>query len=58
MYGRKGVTRAALKLKQEEVIDYSRGYVKILDLPRLEAASCECYKVLKDEYDRLLGTKA
>lgn len=55
---REGVTNAARKLKREGVIDYSRGHIQILDLARLQAASCECYKVLKDEYDRLLGTKA
>ena len=54
---REGVTNAARKLKREGVIDYSRGHIQILDLPRLQAASCECYKVLKDEYDRLLRSK-
>jgi len=54
---REGVTNAARKLKRERVIDYSRGHIQTLDLPRLQAVSCECYKVLKDEYDRLLGTR-
>ena len=54
---REGVTNAARVLKREGVIAYSRGHIEILDVPRLEAASCECYEVLKDEYDRLLGIK-
>jgi hypothetical protein len=41
--------------KKRGLILYVRGHVKILDRVGIEAAVCECYKVVKDEYDRLLG---
>jgi CRP-like cAMP-binding protein len=52
---RAGVTQAAQKLQESGIIKYSRGHVYIIDRRRLEAASCECFKTVKDEYDRLLG---
>ena len=51
---REGVTEAALKLQKKELIRYSRGRISVLDRPGLEALSCECYAVVKKEYDRLL----
>ena len=51
---RAGVTIAAGKLQKAGIIRYNRGTVTILDLNKLENASCECYRVVKDEYDRLL----
>lgn len=51
---REGVTEAALALRQQGVISYSRGLIKVLDRPRLEALSCECYRVVKTETDQLL----
>ena len=51
---REGVTQAALKLQQLGVISYSRGLIKVLDRPQLEALSCECYAVVKKETDVLL----
>ena len=51
---REGVTEAALKLQQSGVIRYSRGHIKVLDRPALEKRTCECYAVVKREYDRLL----
>lgn len=54
---RAGVTQAAQKLQDNGLIQYHRGHVRILDQQGLEAASCECFHVVKDEYDRLLGTK-
>ncbi len=51
---REGVTEAALKLQQSGLIRYARGRITVLDRPRLEARSCECYAVVKREYDRLL----
>lgn len=51
---REGVTEAALRLQQAGVIRYARGRIKVLDRPALEARSCECYAVVKREYDRLL----
>jgi CRP-like cAMP-binding protein len=54
---RAGVTEAAGRLKERGLIDYSRGHIQITDVQGLEAASCECYQVLKDEYDRLLGAR-
>ncbi len=51
---REGVTSAALKLQHSGLISYSRGLIHVLDRPGLEARSCECYAVVKKEYDRLL----
>ena len=51
---REGVTEAAGKLQAEGLIHYSRGHITVLDRPRLEARVCECYRVVKTEYDRLL----
>ena len=52
---REGVTAAAGRLQEQGLISYVRGRIRILDRRGLEAAACECYKVVKDEYDRLLG---
>ena len=52
---REGVTHAAGRLQEQGLISYVRGRITILDRRGLEAAVCECYKVVKDEYDRLLG---
>ena len=51
---REGVTEAALKLQGAGLIRYSRGRITVLDRPRLEERTCECYHVVKKEYDRLL----
>ncbi|MDM8349703.1 Crp/Fnr family transcriptional regulator [Pseudomonas sp. sp1636] len=51
---REGVTEAAGKLHKLGVIEYSRGHITVLDRPKLEALSCECYAVVKKETDRLL----
>jgi CRP-like cAMP-binding protein len=51
---REGVTEAAGKLQTEGLIEYSRGRINVLDRKRLEARVCECYRVVKKEYDRLL----
>lgn len=51
---REGVTEAALKLQRAGLIRYSRGHICVLDRPGLEERSCECYAVVKKEYDRLL----
>ena len=51
---REGVTEAAGKLQAEGLIHYSRGHITVVDRPRLEARVCECYRVVKTEYDRLL----
>ena len=51
---REGVTDAAGKLQKLGVIEYSRGHITVLDRPRLELLSCECYAVVKKETDRLL----
>ena len=54
---RGGVTEAALKLQQAGVIRYKRGHIEVLDRPGLERMTCECYAVVKREYDRLLPPK-
>lgn len=51
---REGVTEAAGKLQRMGAISYSRGHITVIDRPRLERLSCECYKVVKRETDRLL----
>lgn len=52
---RSGVSVAAGILSQSGIISYNRGHISILDRKALEAASCECYRVVKDEFTRLLG---
>ncbi|HMF57860.1 MAG TPA: Crp/Fnr family transcriptional regulator [Pyrinomonadaceae bacterium] len=52
---REGVTVAAGRLQDAGAISYVRGHIKVLDRQKLEAMACECYKVVKDEFDRLLG---
>jgi CRP-like cAMP-binding protein len=52
---REGVTEAAGKLQKLGVIEYNRGRITVLDRPRLEKLSCECYAVVKLESDRLLA---
>jgi len=51
---REGVTEAAGKLQADGLIRYSRGHITVLDRPRLERQCCECYQVVKREFDRLL----
>ena len=51
---REGVTEGALKLQRAGLISYARGHITVLDRPGLEKRSCECYSVVKKEYDRLL----
>ena len=51
---REGVTEAALKLQEAGFIRYARGRIQVLDRPGLEQRTCECYAVVKKEYDRLL----
>src|ERR1700730_3692645 len=51
---REGVTEGALKLQQDGLIRYARGYITVLNRAGLEQRTCECYAVVKKEYDRLL----
>lgn len=55
-----GVTRptvneAARQLQDAGAIEYTRGRITVLNRPQLEARSCECYDVIRTEFDRLLG---
>jgi CRP-like cAMP-binding protein len=52
---REGVTVAAGHLQDAGAISYVRGHIKILNRKKLEETVCECYRVVKDEFDRLLG---
>ena len=52
---REGVTEAAGRLQSAGLIRYVRGKITVLDRPKLEARVCECYAVVKREYDRLLS---
>jgi CRP-like cAMP-binding protein len=54
---REGVTEAALNLQQAGLIRYARGHITVLDREGLEKRTCECYAVVKKEYDRLLPAK-
>lgn len=51
---RAGVTEAAVKLQDAGLIRYSHGRIEVLDRPGLERRVCECYRVVKQECDRLL----
>jgi CRP-like cAMP-binding protein len=51
---REGVTEGALKLQHAGLIQYARGHITVLNRAGLEKRSCECYAVVKKEYDRLL----
>src|SRR5450755_3963679 len=51
---REGVTEAAGKLQTAGVIQYRRGKITVVDRPKLERRVCECYRVVKNEFDRLL----
>ena len=51
---REGVTEAAGKLQDAGLIRYRRGKITVIDRPGLEARSCECYQVVKSEFERLL----
>jgi CRP-like cAMP-binding protein len=51
---REGVTEAARKLQTADIIRYRRGRIEVIDRAGLEGRGCECYAVVKREYDRLL----
>ena len=51
---RASVSDAAIKLKKKGIIEYSRGHINITNLAALENRSCECYSILREEYERLL----
>jgi Mn-dependent DtxR family transcriptional regulator len=54
---REGVTEGALKLQNAGLIRYVRGRITVLDRAGLEKRTCECYAVVKKEYDRLLPSQ-
>jgi CRP-like cAMP-binding protein len=49
------VSKVASTLQESGLIEYSRGQISIVNRQKLEALTCECYKVVQDEYNRLLG---
>lgn len=51
---REGVTVAAGNLQTAGLISYTRGRIKVIDRDALEARTCECYALVRDEYKRLL----
>jgi CRP-like cAMP-binding protein len=55
---RAGISSAAMDFKNEGLIDYQRGHIRILNRQGLEDKACECYGVIKDEYDRLYADLA
>lgn len=50
------VSEAARALQKRKLLRYSRGVIEILDRPALIAAACSCYRIVRDEYEKLLGT--
>jgi CRP-like cAMP-binding protein len=52
---RPAVTAALLELQRAGALDYGRGRMRVLDRVVLEGAACECYRVVRGEYDRLIG---
>jgi CRP-like cAMP-binding protein len=54
---REGVTEAACRLQHAGLIEYHRGHIAVLNRAGLEKRTCECYAVVKKEYDRLLATE-
>ena len=54
---REGVTEGATRLQQAGLIRYARGHITVLDRAGLEARTCECYAVVRKEYDRLLPAR-
>jgi len=54
---REGVTAAAVSLQRAGLINYKRGHITVIDRAGLERRTCECYGVVKKEYDRLLPVK-
>jgi hypothetical protein len=53
---REAVSQAARHLMNENVITYSRGHITVLDRAALEKRTCECYKVITDEYRNFIAT--
>jgi hypothetical protein len=53
---RAGITETAGQLQEVGAIRYSRGHIRILDREKLESTSCECYRIVRKEFDRLIGT--
>src|SRR5262249_31952005 len=54
---RRGTVNAAAKVMQDAgFIRYVRGHMTVLDRPGVESVSCGCYRIVRDEYDRMLGT--
>ena len=51
---REGVTEAAMRLQRAGLITYARGHITVIDRKALEGRCCECYRVVKNEYTRLL----
>jgi len=51
---REGVTEAAADLQRAGLIRYRRGHITVMDRKGLEQRTCECYAVVRREYDRLL----
>jgi Crp-like helix-turn-helix domain len=53
---RAGVTVAAHTLQEAGLIRYRRGLITILDRPALEDAACECYGIVRQQFEQMLGT--
>ena len=54
---RASVTETAISFQKQNIIQYSRGRIKIVDRPALEAIACECYSKIRSQYEYLSKTK-
>ena len=54
---RASVTETAISLQKRNIIQYSRGRIKIINRPALEAIACECYSKIRSQYEYLSNTK-
>jgi CRP-like cAMP-binding protein len=54
---RAGITETATGLKERGLLEYGRKQLRVIDPAGLEGVSCECFRVIREEYDRLLGTR-
>ena len=54
---REGVTKAMIDLQKDALVEYQRGCITVLSREGIEHCTCECYGVVKREYDRLLPAR-
>lgn len=55
---RAGISESSARFRDEGLIDYQRGHIQIINRQGLEGKACECYRVIRDEYERLYADLA